>query len=284
MNSLGRGRFGATTPVVRNLLIINIVIYVLSIFLWITFQLDIHKIFGLFYIKAQSFKPYQFITHMFLHAYINPFTNRIIIFHILFNMFGLWMFGRVLENVLGSKKFFMLFFVSGLGAAFIHTFVQHLQMSALIRLADSFINAPSYDAFNYIVGKYINSPSQSLVSFMDNWFYQPDNPAFFNEAKTYVSSIVHILVNENITVGASGAVFGILAAFTILFPNVELMLIFFPVPIKAKYLVPGYAVLELFFGVANFKGDNIAHFAHLGGALFGLILVLIWKRNQFKVY
>lgn len=284
MNSLGRGRFGATTPVVRNLLIINIVIYVLSIFLWITFQLDIHKIFGLFYIKAQSFKPYQFITHMFLHAYINPFTNRIIIFHILFNMFGLWMFGRILENVLGSKKFFMLFFVSGLGAAFIHTFVQHLQMSALIRLADSFINAPSYDAFNYIVGKYINSPSQSLVSFMDNWFYQPDNPAFFNEAKTYVSSIVHILVNENITVGASGAVFGILAAFTILFPNVELMLIFFPVPIKAKYLVPGYAVLELFFGVANFKGDNIAHFAHLGGALFGLILVLIWKRNQFKVY
>ena len=89
---------------------------------------------------------------------------------------------------------------------------------------------------------------------------------------------------ENITVGASGAVFGILAAFTVLFPNVELMLIFFPVPIKAKYLVPGYAVLELLFGVANFKGDNIAHFAHLGGALFGLILVLIWKKNQFRRY
>jgi len=281
MNSLGRGRFGSITQVVRNLLIINIGIYVLSIFLWITFQLDIHKIFGLYYFKAQSFKPYQFITHMFLHAYINPFTNRIIIFHILFNMFGLWMFGRVLENVLGSKKFFLLYFISGLGAAFIHTFVQHLQMSALIKLADSFINAPSYDAFNYIVGKYINSPSQNLLSFMDNWFYQPDNPAFFNEAKGYVSSIVHILINENITVGASGAVFGILAAFTVLFPNVELMLIFFPVPIKAKYLVPGYAILELFFGVANFKGDNIAHFAHLGGALFGLILVLIWKRKQF---
>ena len=284
MNSLGTGRFGSTTQVVRNLLIINIVIYVLCIFLWITFELDIHKLFGLFYFKAQSFKPYQFITHMFLHAYINPFTNRIIIFHILFNMFGLWMFGRVLENVLGSKKFFLLFFISGLGAAFIHAFVQHLQMSVLIKLADSFINAPSYDAFNYIVEKYINSPSQNLLSFMDSWFYQPDNPAFFNEAKSYVSSIVHILVNENITVGASGAVFGILAAFTVLFPNVELMLIFFPVPIKAKYLVPGYAVLELFFGVANFKGDNIAHFAHLGGALFGLILVLIWKKKQFKVY
>jgi membrane associated rhomboid family serine protease len=284
MNSLGRGRFGSTTQVVRNLLIINIAIYVLSIFLWLTFQLDLHKIFGLFYFKSQSFKPYQFITHMFLHAYINPFTNRIIIFHILFNMFGLWMFGRVLENVLGSKKFFLLFFISGLGAAFIHTFVLHLQISALLNLADSFISAPSYDTFNYIVEKYINSPSQNLLNFMDNWFYQPDNPAFFNEAKSIVSSIVNIHVNENVTVGASGAVFGILAAFTVLFPNVELMLIFFPVPIKAKYLVPGYAILELFFGVANFKGDNIAHFAHLGGALFGLILVLIWKKNQFKVY
>jgi membrane associated rhomboid family serine protease len=194
------------------------------------------------------------------------------------------MFGRILENVLGSKKFFLLFFICGLGAAFIHTFVQHLQISALLKLADSFISAPSYDKFNYIVGKYINSPSQNLINFMDNWFYQPDNPEFFNEAKGIVSSIVNMHVNENITVGASGAVFGILAAFTVLFPNVELMLIFFPVPIKAKYLVPGYAVLELFFGVANFKGDNIAHFAHLGGALFGLILVLIWKKNQFKLY
>lgn len=284
MNSLGTGRFGSTTRVVRNLLIINIAIYVLSIFLWMSFQFDLHKIFGLFYFKSQSFKPYQFITHMFLHAYINPYTNRIIIFHILFNMFGLWMFGRVLENVLGSRKFFLLFFISGLGAAFIHTFVQHLQISALIKQADSFINAPSYDSFHYIIEKYINSPSQRLINFMDEWFYQPDNPEFFNEAKSIVSTIVNIQVNENVTVGASGAVFGILAAFTLLFPNVELMLIFFPVPIKAKYLVPGYAILELFFGVANFKGDNIAHFAHLGGALFGLILVLIWKKSQFKVY
>lgn len=284
MSSLGTGRFGSTTRVVRNLLIINIVIYILSILLWISLEFDIHKIFGLYYFKAQSFKPYQFITHMFLHAYINPFTNRIIIFHILFNMFGLWMFGRVLENVLGSRKFFLLFFVSGLGAAFIHTFVQHLQISALVKQADSFISAPSYDSFNYIIEKYINSPSQRLINFMDEWFYQPDNPEFFNEAKSIVSTIVNIQINENVTVGASGAVFGILAAFTLLFPNVELMLIFFPVPIKAKYLVPGYAILELFFGVANFKGDNIAHFAHLGGALFGLILVLIWKRNQFKVY
>jgi membrane associated rhomboid family serine protease len=221
---------------------------------------------------------------MFLHAYINPYTKRIIIFHILFNMFGLWMFGRVLENVLGSKKFFILYFASGLGAAFIHTIVQHIQMSDLLKAADTFASNPSYDTFNYIVNKYISSPTQYVLSFMDRWLYQPDNPVFFDEARSIVASIVHLHVDENITVGASGAVFGILAAFTVLFPNVELMIIFFPVPIKAKYLVPGYAVLELFFGVANFKGDNIAHFAHLGGAFFGLMLVLIWKKNQYRVY
>lgn len=284
MNNFSRGRFGAIPPVVKNLLIINIAIYFLCIFLWVFFEKDLHKIFGLYYFKSSSFRPDQFVTHMFLHAYINPYNNRLIIFHILFNMFGLWMFGRVLESVLGSKKFFLLYFASGIGAALIHSFVQYIQISALLQSADSFISAPSYDSFKYIVDKYIGAPSAYVINFMERWFYQPDNTAFFNEAKSIVASVVHMHVDGNITVGASGAVFGILAAFALLFPNVELMIIFFPVPIKAKYLIPGYAILELIFGVANFKGDNIAHFAHLGGALFGLMLVAIWKRDQFKSY
>ncbi len=282
MNNIRTGGFGAIPPVVKNLLIINIAIYFLCIFLWWFFEIDLHRIFGLFYIQSDSFRPFQFITHIFLHAYINPYTNRLIIFHILFNMFGLYMFGRVLETVLGSRKFLILFFVSGIGAAFIHTLVQYIQISTLVRAADSFINAPSYDAFKIIIDKYISTPSAYVINFMDKWFYQPDNQVFFSEAKSIVASIVHLHVDENITVGASGAVFGILAAFTLLFPNVELMIIFFPVPIKAKYLVPGYAILELFFGVTNFKGDNIAHFAHLGGALFGLILVAVWRKNQIQ--
>ncbi len=284
MNNFGRSRFGAIPPVVKNLLIINIAIYFLCIFLWVFFQKDLHKVFGLFYFKSSSFRPDQFITHMFFHAYINPYTNRLIIFHILFNMFGLWMFGRVIETVLGGKKFFILFFVSGLGAALIHTLVQYIQISGLMQSADLFISTPSYDSFKFIIDKYIGSPSAYVLSFMDKWFYQPDNSAFFNEAKSIVASIVNLHVDESITVGASGAVFGILAAFALLFPNVELMIIFFPVPIKAKYLIPGYAILELLFGVANFKGDNIAHFAHLGGALFGLMLIAVWKKSQFKSY
>jgi len=284
MTSLGTGRFGSTTQVVRNLLIINIAVYFLSIFLRVFFELDIHQIFGLHYFKSHAFKPYQIITHMFLHAYMNPYTNRIIIFHILFNMFGLWMFGRVLENVLGSKKFFLLYFTAGIGAALIHMLVLHIQISSLVKLADSFYYAPTYDTFSLIVNKYLGNPSQEVLILMDKWLNNPGNSAYIGDAKRVVTLIVQLHVEGNITVGASGAIFGILAAFTVLFPNVELMLIFFPVPIKAKYLVPGYAVLELFFGVANFKGDNIAHFAHLGGALFGLLLVLIWKRHQFRRY
>jgi membrane associated rhomboid family serine protease len=281
MTSLGAGMFGSTTRVVKNLLIINIVIYCLSIFLWIFFKVDLHQIFGLYYFKSPDFKPYQIITHMFLHAYMNPVTNRIIIFHILFNMFGLWMFGRVLENVLGSKKFFILYFVSGIGAALIHLLVLHLQLSPLLKLANTFYITPTYETFDLIINKYVNNPSQEVFNFMADWIKDKNNVNYIRVATDAVHKIVEARIGS-ITVGASGAVFGILAAFTLLFPNVELMLIFFPVPIKAKYLVPGYAILELIFGVANFKGDNIAHFAHLGGALFGLMMVLIWKRQRFR--
>jgi membrane associated rhomboid family serine protease len=283
MTSLGAGMFGSTTRVVKNLLIINIAIYCLCIFLWFFFKVDLDQIFGLYYFKSPDFKPYQIITHMFLHAYINPATNRIIIFHILFNMFGLWMFGRVLENVLGSKRFFILYFVSGIGAALIHLLVLHLQLSPLLKLADTFYNTPTYETFDLIINKYVNNPSQEVFNFMSDWIKDKDNANYIRIATKAVHDIVEARLG-GITVGASGAIFGILAAFTLLFPNVELMLIFFPVPIKAKYLVPGYAVLELIFGVANFSGDNIAHFAHLGGALFGLMLVLIWKRRQFRRY
>jgi len=283
MTTFGAGSFGSTTRVVRNLLIINIAIYCLSILLWVMFGLDLQHIFGLYYFKSPDFKPYQIITHMFLHAYMNPVTNRIIIFHILFNMFGLWMFGRVLENVLGSKRFFILYFVSGIGAALIHLLVLHLQLSPLLKLADTFYNTPTYETFSLIINRYVNNPSQEIFNFMSDWIKDRDNANYIRVATDAVHKIVEARIGS-ITVGASGAVFGILAAFTLLFPNVELMLIFFPVPIKAKYLVPGYAVLELIFGVANFKGDNIAHFAHLGGALFGLMMVLIWKRKQFIRY
>lgn len=206
MNYYSRGGnvFAALPAVTKVILIINIAIFILN---WFTKDL-IGSYFALYSIHTGIFQPYQVVTHMFMHAGLG---------HLFFNMFGLFMFGRVLESVLGSKKFFILYFLSGFGAAGLQLLIFYIQNAAVPM------------------------------------------------------------------VGASGAVLGILAAFAVMFPNVELMIIFLPIPIKAKYLVPIYAVFELFFGIANFKGDNIAHFAHLGGAIVGFILVMIWKKNQFKV-
>ena len=172
------------------------------------------KYLALFPFNSGLFNPVQLVTHMFMHWTI---------MHIFFNMFGLFLFGRVLESVIGSKKFFILYILSGLGAAFLQLGVFSLR----------------YD------------PATSVLAPM---------------------------------MGASGAIFGILAAFAVMFPNVELMLIFLPIPIKAKYFIPIYAAIELFMGIGNFSGDNIAHFAHLGGAIVGFILIKIWKNNQFKMY
>jgi membrane associated rhomboid family serine protease len=195
----------ALPPVTRVILVINIGLFLLDL---ITRHILLNYL-ALYSINTGAFEPYQVVTHMFMHGNLG---------HIFFNMFGLFMFGRILESVLGSKRFFILYFLSGLGAAFLQLGIYYFQ------------HAPA------------------------------------------------------VMIGASGAIFGVLAAFAMMFPNVELMIIFFPVPIKAKYLVPIYAVLELFFGIASFKGDNIAHFAHLGGAIVGFILIMYWKKNQFKIY
>lgn len=205
MNNYSRGGNLLTTlpPVTKVILIINIAVFIID---WLAKHVIIHYL-ALYSFATNAFEPYQVVTHMFLHGSLG---------HIFFNMFGLFMFGRVLESVLGSKKFFILYFLSGFGAAALQLFIYYLQ------------SAPA------------------------------------------------------IMIGASGAILGILAAFAVMFPNVELMIIFLPIPIKAKYLVPIYAVIELFFGVAQFRGDNIAHFAHLGGAIVGFILVMIWKKNQFR--
>jgi membrane associated rhomboid family serine protease len=194
------------------------------------------------------------------------------------------MFGRILEQMWGSKKMLIFYTVTGLGAAALHLTVNYFQMNHLVSLASSFYNSPDYNSFNTIIDKYLpGRPSDYVVNFMQEWFYKPDDPSFIPQAKEIVSSIISLNLNTPM-VGASGAVFGLLIAFGMIFPNAELMLIFLPIPIKAKYMIPIYALIELFFGVAGFQWDNIAHFAHLGGALFGFILVKLWKQNQFRIY
>ena len=277
MSFFGSGRGLALPPVVKNIIIINIIVFAAT---WLTTDV-LHtefmwRHFALFSVKSALFEPHQIITHIFMHANFA---------HIFFNMFGVFMFGRILEQLWGAKKMLIFYTVTGLGAAFIHLTVNYFQMSGMLNLAHQFNSSPSYTLFNEIVTKYGTRSDHynQIMNFMQQWFYKPDDLSFVESGKNYIAEIVY--GNLNIpTVGASGAVFGLLIAFAMMFPDVELMLIFLPIPIKAKYFVPFYALLELFFGVAGFRWDNVAHFAHLGGALFGFILVKIWKRNQFRIY
>jgi membrane associated rhomboid family serine protease len=234
-------------PVVKNLIIIN------AIMLFVTYVLDmrgidLYKILGLHYFESPDFRPYQLVTHLFMHGDI---------WHLVFNMFALWMFGRVLESVWGPKRFFTYYFVTGLGAAAIHSFVNFVE-------------------FQYIAGKMSPEDVQKVMSYGTEIYHQGKN--FTDPLASKLNSILNMP-----TVGASGAVFGILLGFGMLFPNTQLMLLFPPIPIKAKYFVMGYGAIELFSGIAN-TGSNIAHFAHLGGMLFGFFMIKYWNKHTTHFY
>ncbi|MGV8879007.1 MAG: rhomboid family intramembrane serine protease [Sphingobacteriaceae bacterium] len=230
MNTLRQSPLNNLTPVVKNLLIINIIFYVFT-FILKSAKIDLVELFAVFYFDSPFFKPWQIITHMFMHD-----PNGIL--HILFNMFALFSFGPTLETVMGSKRFFNFYFITGLGAMTLQMLVQGFEVHA-------------------IAGAFTIDPS-TLLS-MD-----PSNTQMLSDI--YRSKML----------GASGAIFGLLLAFGMLFPNAELAFIFIPVPIKAKYIIPGYILVELFLGVGQFSGDSIAHFAHIGGALCGFMLIKLW--------
>ena len=224
----------------KNLLIINVLLW-LATFATQRFGIDLYKYLGLHFVTATDFNPVQFVTHIFMHATYDHYGN-IVFFHIFFNMFALFMFGSVLEQVWGPKRYLIYYFVAGIGAGLIQEIAWYIDLRELLALPDNTM---------------INVGNGMVVT-------------------------KEVLLNKAITVGASGAVFGILLAFGMLFPNTPLYIMFIPIPIKAKYAVIGYGVLELVLGAANFSWDNIAHFAHLGGMLFGFFLVWYWRRKDIN--
>ena len=230
-------------PVVKNLIIVNVLFYLATVVMGQT-GTDLYKVLGLYFPASDNFKPHQLFTHMFMHGSVG---------HIFFNMFALYMFGRVLENVWGPKRFLTFYLVTGLGAALLHLFVIFLEYRSVV----SNISPDQLEYFKEIAmeGKYI--------------------PGTLSEKLTTILNTP--------TVGASGAVFGILLGFGMLFPNTQLMLLFPPIPIKAKYFVMGYGALELFLGLSQ-PGSNIAHFAHLGGMLFGYIMIRYWNKHTKNFY
>ncbi|MBK7440319.1 MAG: rhomboid family intramembrane serine protease [Chitinophagales bacterium] len=229
-------RFNFLPPVIKNLLILNGLVFLATI----TFP-DLMQKFALYFPTSPDFQPYQIVTHMFTHADIG---------HIFFNMFSLWMFGSVLENFWGPKRFLTFYLITGLGAAFLHMGVN------------------AYELYNAV-----GTLNPSVII----------NGDTISSATYSQSQLREIVAAFTPTVGASGAVFGIFVAYGMLFPN-TLIYLYFLFPIKAKYLMIVFIAIELYMGFINSPDDNIAHFAHLGGALFGFILVKYWSKDRRHFY
>ena len=228
-------------PVVQTLLGLNIFFFVLRM---IFPELVMHL--AIFNYKSEFFRPFQFITHMFMHGDF---------WHLFFNMFALYMFGRILEEVWGPKRFFIYYFVTGIGAALIHMAVMSVEMNIIM----SQMTPEKIDLV-------FSQGAQALLTGRN--FVDPQ------------MRDLNLMLNTP-TVGASGAIYGLLLAFGMLFPN-AVVYVYFAIPMKAKYLVLIFMAIELYLGFLNRAGDNIAHFAHLGGMLFGLIFILIWGKFDYN--
>ncbi|HSP83390.1 MAG TPA: rhomboid family intramembrane serine protease [Gillisia sp.] len=238
------------TDTVKVLLIINVIFFVGTL----TVGEYTYKLFSLWFFQNDNFGVWQIITHMFMHGSF---------MHILFNMYALWAFGSPIEQMLGQKKFLFFYFSCGIGAAIIHSLVNyyHVQSgyNALIEAGMS----PGGIQQLLTTGQYSTAILDSVSrDTLESLYISFNTPA----------------------VGASGAIYGILVAFGMLFPNVALFLIFVPVPIKAKVFIPVLIAIDLFSGITGYSlfGGGIAHFAHVGGALFGFIMMWYWKKNQFN--
>jgi membrane associated rhomboid family serine protease len=231
--------FANLPPVVKNLLIINIICFIPYLLFKQGMVDEIYNLASAHYFDSPYFKPWQPITYMFFHGGW---------MHIIFNMFALYSLGAILEYHIGSQKFVAFYFICGLGGIALQLAIQAFEVHQII---GSF-TTPNIDATLNLL------PVAAQTKL----------------AGIYVSSMV----------GASGAIFGLFIAFGMIYPNAELMIMFIPIPVKAKYVMPVYVLVELSLGIGQFGGDDVAHFAHLGGAILGFILVKVWHLQRPKDY
>jgi membrane associated rhomboid family serine protease len=275
---IGNSPFGGMPPVVKNLLIINVLVYLASIVLHSSAGINIEEYLGLHLPMADKFRYWQLITYMFVHSYPDPS-------HVFFNMFALFMFGRMLESTWGPKRFLFYYLVTGVGAALVHLMTQYIDVMPMLKTITHYMNNSTHENLELFINNDLKISTYAMKENFDAFVAaynklintNPDMAAGL--AREYLFSYRADFLNAHVTIGASGAVFGILLAFGMLFPNLRLMLLFPPIPLKAKYFVMMYGVAELFLGINNFSGDNVAHFAHLGGMLFGYILIKYWQRK-----
>lgn len=244
-NTSGNRFLASIPPVTKNLIIINLILWLASV-LYPALQ----DFLGMHFILAEDFKIHQLITYMFMH-------DRSGIGHVFFNMFAVYMFGRVLEQVWGPKRFLIFYMVTGIGAGLIQQLTWYIDIAPFLKDVNQYLlsGEPGSLGNYWQLREGVRYPAEEVLRVRD------------------------ALLNSMLTVGASGAVFGILLGFGMLFPNAPLYFMFIPFPIKAKWMVIVYGLIELFAGVSNFSGDNVAHFAHLGGMIFGYFLIVYWKKK-----
>lgn len=266
-------RFSFLPPVVKNLLIINGLFFLATLSMGTAYGIDLTDFLGLHYFRSDEFRIYQVITYMFVHG---NFT------HVAFNMFALWMFGYLVENVWGSKRFLTYYIICGIGAAIVQTIVQYITFAPVEAAMAAYKANPGIDAF-VAFGNQFPPHTRELLDklnlFLSEWRQNPGSAEYLEVSREYIVNLYQQQISIS-TVGASGAVYGILLAFGMLFPNM-LVFIYFLFPIKAKWIVIIYGALELFSGLSNNPNDNVAHFAHLGGMVFGFFLILYWRNKRY---
>ena len=278
--------FSGITPAVKALIILNVAMYFLAIFLNQVLHINTADLLGLHLPQSHYWAPWQYITHMFMHGGGEELLRGRIfegLSHLFFNMFALFMFGRILESVWGTKRFLIFYFVCGIGAGALNSLVGWFEVRHMMEQYATFQTTPTPSILADFVKSQIGHPAPWIWEVIDNWINNPNSPEYIEAGKQLFERIIDLKINIPM-VGASGAIFGILLAFGMLFPNTELFLMFIPVPIKAKYFVIGYGLLEFFLGIQNSASDNVAHFAHLGGMLFGFFMVKYWKKKKKKFY
>lgn len=252
----GGGFLSSIPPIVKNLIIINALIFLATQIA--SFSGPMYRYLALYYPESPFFMPHQLFTHMFMHGGF---------FHLFFNMYALWIFGTPLERTWGSKKFLLFYIITGIGAALIYCLVQWIQMMGY----ESSMTTETYSYLKSFVG------DSNFVSDVMNNRSQGLRNSFSGVADDWFVTMITPMV------GASGAIFGVLLGFGMLFPNVILQLIFPPVRLKAKYFVLIYGALELYLSIQQ-PGDSVAHVAHVGGMIFGFILIKLWKKKSMNRY
>lgn len=274
------------TNVVVFLILANVLVFIGQFVSIIYFDFNVFEFFALYNFKSEKFAVYQFVTYMFVHAGI---------FHLFLNMFILWMFGSVLEYIWNSKKFLFYFFLTGIGAALLHLAVSTFLINRLEEKVNEYQSNPTYSNYTEFVQEEVGEVPEPLLEddvpeeglpggvrvlreikeLERKWAKQPEDETFRERSIDLVQQYLRFQIDLP-SVGASGAVFGILLAFGMIFPN-AIIYLFFMFPMKAKYFVILLGALELYFGVS--QDDNIANFAHLGGMIFGYILLKVWREK-----